>query len=67
MQIGIVGAGVAGLSAAIALRKVGHECEVSLYNAAYVLVLTFSRSTRDLSSVMKMEQPFLSLPTAAES
>lgn len=29
LQIGIVGAGVAGLSAAIALRRIGHECEVS--------------------------------------
>lgn len=28
LQIGIVGAGVAGLAAAIALRRVGHECEV---------------------------------------
>lgn len=29
LQIGIVGAGVAGLSAAIALRKIGHNVEVS--------------------------------------
>ncbi|KAK5069539.1 hypothetical protein LTS08_007577 [Lithohypha guttulata] len=28
LQIGIVGAGVAGLAAAIALRRVGHECEI---------------------------------------
>lgn len=28
LQIGIVGAGVAGLSAAIGLRKAGHRCEV---------------------------------------
>lgn len=28
LQVGIVGAGVAGLSAAIALRKIGHNVEV---------------------------------------
>lgn len=30
LQVGICGAGVAGLAAAIALRKVGHDVEVSL-------------------------------------
>ena len=29
LQIGVVGAGVAGLSAAIALRRIGHDVEVS--------------------------------------
>ena len=29
LKIGVVGAGVAGLSAAIALRKIGHDVEVS--------------------------------------
>ncbi|QDS74518.1 hypothetical protein FKW77_007359 [Venturia effusa] len=28
MKIGIIGAGIAGLSAAVALRRGGHECEV---------------------------------------
>lgn len=28
LQVGIVGAGVAGLSAAIALRRIGHNAEV---------------------------------------
>jgi NADPH-dependent glutamate synthase beta subunit-like oxidoreductase len=28
LQVGIVGAGVAGLSAAIALRRIGHDVEV---------------------------------------
>lgn len=28
LKVGIVGAGVAGLCAAIALRRAGHECEV---------------------------------------
>lgn len=30
LQIGIIGAGVAGLAAAIACRRAGHECEVCL-------------------------------------
>lgn len=28
LKVGIVGAGVAGLSAAIALKKIGHDVEV---------------------------------------
>lgn len=28
LKVGIVGAGVAGLAAAIALRRIGHEIEV---------------------------------------
>ena len=34
LQIGIVGAGVAGLSAAIAMRRIGHQVEVSSGNFA---------------------------------
>lgn len=30
IQVGIVGAGVAGLAAAIALRRIGHDVEVNL-------------------------------------
>lgn len=30
LQVGIVGAGVAGLSAAIALRRIGHNVEVGI-------------------------------------
>lgn len=33
LQVGICGAGVAGLAAAIALRRVGHDVEVSLIRA----------------------------------
>lgn len=33
LKVGIVGAGVAGLGAAIALRKIGHDVEVSLENS----------------------------------
>lgn len=29
IQVGIVGAGVAGLAAAIALRRIGHDVEVN--------------------------------------
>lgn len=37
LQIGIVGAGLAGLSAAIALRGAGHEVEVRLSTTAMAL------------------------------
>jgi thioredoxin reductase len=30
LQVGIVGAGIAGLGAAVALRRAGHDVEVSL-------------------------------------
>ena len=30
LKVGIVGAGVAGLAAAIALKRIGHDVEVSL-------------------------------------
>lgn len=32
LQVGVVGAGVAGLSAAIALRRIGHSVEVGIYS-----------------------------------
>lgn len=32
LKVGIVGAGVAGLSAAIALRRIGHDVEVCLHS-----------------------------------
>lgn len=33
MDVGVVGAGIAGLSAAIALCRAGHRVEVSCHNA----------------------------------
>lgn len=64
LQIGIVGAGVAGLAAAIALRRVGHECEVSKRFPLTRTTLTRNRFTRDLSSETKMVQLSPFLPTA---
>lgn len=34
VQVGVIGAGVAGLSTAIALRRIGHDVEVGIMQKA---------------------------------
>lgn len=64
LQVGVVGAGVAGLSAAIALRRIGHSVEVGIFSvdntgrkkpftppqSIVVLTLTLYRYLNGLSS-----------------
>jgi hypothetical protein len=68
LDIAIVGAGIAGLGAAIALSRSGHKVEVgSLGQSVFRCMeltnpLASTRSLSVLSSPMKLELRFLSLP-----
>ena len=48
LHVGIVGAGVAGLSAAIAMRRIGHQVEVSLRENIIPPILCVSKWHREV-------------------
>jgi 2-polyprenyl-6-methoxyphenol hydroxylase-like FAD-dependent oxidoreductase len=67
LQIAIIGAGIAGLSAAIGLHRAGHDAVVGLLCSLTMRNYQPLRYTRDLASRTKSALRSLSHPTALSS
>lgn len=73
LQVGVIGAGIGGFMAAIALLESGHDVEVGEFTPSVIQAvrlketLAQNRFTRNLNSRTKWEQPLWRPPTRPAS